>query len=52
VTHYLLTRRTKDKGSVVSIEQAYVDQWMFGTVQDAAALVRAPSMNVLLGAPI
>jgi len=42
----------QDKRSVVSIEQADVDQWLFGTVQDAATLVRPPSMNMLQGAPV
>lgn len=42
----------QDKRSVVSTEQADVDQWLFGTAQDAAALVRAPSMEVLHGAPV
>jgi hypothetical protein len=36
---------------VVSIEQADVDQWLFGTPTQAAALVRAPSMQLLSGAP-
>jgi hypothetical protein len=42
----------QDKRSVVSIDQVDVDQWLFGTTQDAAALGRAPSMEVLHGLPV
>lgn len=39
----------QDKRGVVSIEQADVDQWLFGTSKEAAELVRAPAMDVLQG---
>lgn len=41
----------QDKRSVVSIEAADVDQWLFGTTDDAKALMAPPSMDVIEGKP-
>ncbi len=41
----------QDKRSVIAIEPADVDQWLYGTVDEARALVAPPSMDVIEGAP-
>ena len=42
----------QDKRSVVAIEFADVDRWLYGTREEARQLVAPPSMTVLAGAPI
>jgi putative SOS response-associated peptidase YedK len=41
----------QDKRSVVSIEAADVERWLYGTREEASALVVPPSMDVIEGAP-
>lgn len=41
----------QDKRSVVPIEMADVDRWLFGTVDDATTLVRLPPVEVLAAGP-
>ena len=41
----------QDKRSVVPIEVADVDRWLFGTVDDAMTLVRLPSIEVFAAGP-
>lgn len=41
----------QDKRSVVPIEMADVDRWLFGTVDDARTLVRLPPVEVLAAGP-
>lgn len=41
----------QDKRSVVSIELEDVDQWLFGTVEEAKGLVRLPAVELLDAAP-
>lgn len=41
----------QDKRSVVSIDFGNVDTWLHGSVDDAAALMRAPSVDVIEAAP-
>jgi putative SOS response-associated peptidase YedK len=41
----------QDKRSVVAIEAADVDQWLFGTTDDAKELVVPPPMDVIEGGP-
>jgi putative SOS response-associated peptidase YedK len=41
----------QDKRSVVSIEPADVDQWLYGTAEEAAALVAAPAMETIAARP-
>ena len=42
----------QEKRSVVAIEFADVDQWLFGTVEVAQSLVRVPPVEVFDAAPI
>ena len=42
----------QDKRSVVSIELAAVETWLFGPLADAAALMRAPPVEVIDAAPV
>ena len=41
----------QDKRSVVPIEMADVDCWLFGTVDDATTLVRLPPVEVFAAGP-
>lgn len=41
----------QDKRSVVSIELADVDQWLHGSIEDIAGLVRPPPVEVIEAAP-
>jgi hypothetical protein len=41
----------QDKRSVVSIQVEDVDQWLFGTVEEAKGLVRLPVFELLHAAP-
>jgi putative SOS response-associated peptidase YedK len=41
----------QDKRSVVAIEPADVDQWLYGTQAEASELVQAPAMDLLEAAP-
>ena len=41
----------QDKRSVVSIELADVDQWLYGSIGDIAGLVRPPPVEVIDAAP-
>jgi putative SOS response-associated peptidase YedK len=41
----------QDKRSVVPIDFADVDRWLYGTVDDAASLVRLPSVEMFDAAP-
>lgn len=41
----------QDKRSVVPIEMADVDRWLFGTVDDATKLVRLPPVEVFAAGP-
>ena len=60
-THPLMRRMHKpdpaygpdeqDKRSVVSIQGADVDQWLYGSATDARQLVAPPPMDVLAGTP-
>lgn len=42
----------QDKRSVVSIELYDVDQWLFGSLEEAHMLVRAPAMDRIDAAPV
>jgi putative SOS response-associated peptidase YedK len=42
----------QDKRSVVSIEFEDVDRWLFGTVEQAAGLVRVPPVEVFVAGPV
>jgi hypothetical protein len=42
----------QDKRSVVSIEFDDVDQWLFGTVEQAAGLVRVPPVELIDAGPV
>ena len=41
----------QDKRSVVPIEMADFDRWLFGTVDDATTLVRLPPVEVFAAGP-
>ena len=41
----------QDKRSVVPIEMADVDRWLFGAVDDATTLVRLPPVEVFAAGP-
>lgn len=41
----------QDKRSVVPIEMADVDRWLFGTVDDATTLVRLPPVEAFAAGP-
>jgi hypothetical protein len=41
----------QDKRSVVAIELADTDQWLFGTVDDARSLVRVPPLDAIEAGP-
>ena len=41
----------QDKRSVIAIEQADVDQWLAGTLEEAMALLRAPAMELIEAGP-
>jgi hypothetical protein len=41
----------QDKRSVVPIEMADVDRWLFDTVDDATTLVRLPPVEVFAAGP-
>jgi len=61
-THPLVSRMHKpdpklgpaeqDKRSVVSIEIEDMDTWLFGTVEQAAGLVRVPPVDLFDAAPV
>jgi hypothetical protein len=42
----------QDKRSVVSIELADVDQWLYGTSDEASALVQAPPVDLIEAGPV
>jgi len=42
----------QDKRSVIAIELADVDVWLFGTVDDARSLVRVPPVEVFEAGPL
>mgnify|MGYP001765606005 CR=1 FL=1 len=41
----------QDKRSVVAIEQGQTEQWMQGSVTEAAALLAPPAMHLIGGRP-
>jgi putative SOS response-associated peptidase YedK len=42
----------QDKRSVVAVELADVDQWLYGTAQEASALVQAPPAELIEAGPV
>lgn len=42
----------QDKRSVIAIEESDVEQWLRGSKNDAAALLRAPAMEVIDAGPV
>ena len=42
----------QDKRSVVAIEQADAEQWLLGSTEEIKALLHAPAMYFIEGAPI
>ncbi len=41
----------QDKRSVISIEQADVDQWLAGTVSEALQLLKVPPVEIIAAGP-
>jgi len=42
----------QDKRSVAPIELGDVDQWLYGSIEDAASLVRVPPMALIVAEPV